>query len=196
MELVYRKNFILAILSFLSCLYYFFIFKSNFLNYSDILVKNNTFSENPLSSFDLTTQSIDSAFFNSTLQFQFTAAKKEVVIRKDNPNKYILDISKERINKLFKKLHEKETKYLSVMKNLNIFLFEDFRQKKYQNNNSKFVNYEINKFLKLNEDKVEVTDNFIKYLHNISSQDSFERSGKHLVKENITKVILILFFRF
>ena len=98
---------------------------------------------------------------------------------------YILNISQKRINYLLNKLYEKEKNYSSTLNELNLISFELLNKK----NESYFgeFNREINEYLKIKDNSVEVTDSFIQHLYNISGQYSSDRLIKN---DNELKVIL------
>ena len=122
-----------------------------------------------------------------TKRFILQPVKSNITFVPDNSDKYILKISKERINKLFKKLHEKEKVYTTVLDKLDLLSFDKLKEKNDQNYFSHFKD-EINDYLKINGDSVEVTDSFIEYLYKKSDQHTFKTPRNHVNQAKISKV--------
>jgi hypothetical protein len=107
----------------------------------------------------------------------------------------ILDLSADRLNKLFDILHDKERKYSSVMKNLQLFMFEDLvssNNKPKANDEQKMFPNETSEFLKVLGNRVRVTNKYLNYLNNITEFYSFKSySTLNMTKRQIEKVNLI-----
>jgi len=107
--------------------------------------------------------------------------------------KYLFKIDSERINRLFRILKEKENKYGQVLTNLNLISFSDLvsldKNKNFSSNNSQtFFNVEIGKYLHVENNNVEVTNEFIAYLNAKSDQHSFTKPRNQIKKAKITEV--------
>lgn len=99
-------------------------------------------------------------------------------------NEYITDISvsARRMNSLFAILLEKEKRYKSAMENLGLVLFENMINGKQDSALEKFPD-ETKKFLKIEDNRVKVTDEFISFLHNISDFYTFKRPKQREIKK-------------
>lgn len=102
-------------------------------------------------------------------------------------SKYIQEISKERIHRLFDILHHKELNYSPILESLNLALFNSFIEKKSSVEAFKYFKQEVNDFLTVFDNRVRVTDNFIRYLYNKSDEYSFRTPRINVLKAKILK---------
>ena len=98
------------------------------------------------------------------------------LINNQHPNKFdssihLLEISTQRINKLFDILHEKEKRYGEVLSSLGLPLFDNLIKKKQQPVLDNFTLEEI-LYLKVVDNRVRATDQFVNFLYNVSSLSS------------------------
>lgn len=102
------------------------------------------------------------------------------------PSRYILDISKERINKLFDILHDKEKLFSGVFKSLGLIVFDNLIS---GNDEPALKDYsrEKERFLKVVDNRVTVTDEFVSYLHNLSDYYSFEHPRNTVKRSKLSK---------
>lgn len=101
-------------------------------------------------------------------------------------SKYILDISKERINKLFDILHDKEKLFSGVFKSLGLIVFDNL----ISGNDEpalKDFSREKERFLKVVDNRVTVTDEFVSYLHNLSDYYSFEHPRNTVKRSKLSE---------
>lgn len=102
-----------------------------------------------------------------------------------NNNKYVFELTTERINQLFEILHEKEKKFSTVLNKLNVLMFENLVNGK---SDPALVGFdrEINEYFRVVEQKVEVTNKFVDFLYSISNTHSFIKP-----RNNVTKFTLV-----
>ena len=96
-------------------------------------------------------------------------------------NEYSLELSTQRINKLFDILLEKEKKFLPVLTKLNVLIFDNLINGNKQAFDVEF-NQEKKEYLKIVNSKVEITDKFIEYLYSISNKHSLFEPRKNISK--------------
>jgi hypothetical protein len=100
---------------------------------------------------------------------------------------YQIEISSERINKLFDILYEKEKKYASVMKSLGILLFENLIGNAPDAALENFSK-ERSDFLKIVDSRVRITEKFLVHLYNLSDFYSFNNERDIITRRKIDKV--------
>lgn len=108
---------------------------------------------------------------------------------KNNGNsKYIQEISADRINRLFNILLDKETRFEKAFKELDVLLFKNLINK---NPMPAFKNFteEIDKYLTVTDNRVTVTDEFVKYLNDLSDEHSFRNPRDRLDVAPLKEVI-------
>ena len=121
----------------------------------------------------------------SVMKLKITANK--TIYNKDD---YILKLSKERLNKLFKVLHGKESVYNDILKDFNLISFTNLLNK---TEPDEYYNYEINKYLTKNNNEIEATDAFIDHLYKMSHIKIFINNtnpNRNLLKKSMNKVTL------
>ena len=123
--------------------------------------------------------------------------------------KYIFKITKERINRLFRILHEKEFKYEHILNDLGLISFETIIKNPIgtkspnvianvttvnittpNNLKQKNFNSEIKKYLNVDKGEIVATNQFIRYLNAKSDQHSFLKPRQNIIKAKITNVKL------
>lgn len=110
-------------------------------------------------------------------------------------NLYILDLSIDRLNKLFSILMQKENKYESLIKNLELISFKEYLNDK--KNSLLYKNYQIESefFLHSTDQSIKANENFIKFLYNKTHTYSFDHPRKNVSKSKIKVNYIILLFR-
>ncbi len=83
-------------------------------------------------------------------------------------------LSVQRLNRLFSILHRNEVKYSKIFSKLNVISFQDLIDHNLTNNNEAFIYFQINSS---NGSHLQVKQNFIQYLFNLSSHYSFQRNS-------------------
>jgi hypothetical protein len=108
----------------------------------------------------------------------------------DKPDKsddYALDISLERMNRLFDILYEKEKTYADILSDLNVVSF----QKLFNGEADKALDgfeEESNAYLKIENSKVRASKMFLKILHKKSSLHTFRAPRDKVVKAKVEEV--------
>ncbi|RMZ94245.1 hypothetical protein BpHYR1_015836, partial [Brachionus plicatilis] len=100
--------------------------------------------------------------------------------------RYILDLSIHRLNRLFSILMQKEKKYESVIKHVELISFSDFLSSK--ENSILFKNYPVESEFFLttsNDGSIKANENFVKYLYNKTKTHSFDRPRNDVLKSKI-----------
>lgn len=129
------------------------------------------------------------AIFLISLNFVIKLSINSYDQKNDRINdEYIMEVSAQRINRLFDILLEKEKQYNSVMKDLGLILFENLINEKGDSTLGKFPN-EVKKFLKITNNRVRVNNKFIRFLHNISYFYTFKQPRIEIKKFKVVSVI-------
>lgn len=110
----------------------------------------------------------------------------KIIKHSDNSSAYILDISTERINKLFDILHEKEKLYGEILVSLDLLIFENLISG--ENDKTVFKNFssEKNRYLKVVDNRIRATEEFVEYLYNVSSIYPPRYLQKHVKRVKMT----------
>lgn len=110
---------------------------------------------------------------------------KENINKEGNENKskpkadaYYIELTKKRIERLINKLLEKEKIFSKEMKQLGLIMFENLIEDK----DNKKEKDEQSEFLKVDGNLLTITENFIKYLHNLSDFYSFKNPRNNIKK--------------
>jgi hypothetical protein len=120
----------------------------------------------------------------------------ETFTKKDNSkfsskDKYLNELSVQRINRYFDLLYDKEAQYEHVFKELNILLFKNLIEQKDDPALDGF-RYERENFLKIDNGRVRVTDKFVEFLHQFSDSHSFDKPRNDIKdKQYVHKVCLV-----
>lgn len=101
-------------------------------------------------------------------------------------NEYALELSTQRINKLFAILHEKEKNLNDVFSKLGILMFENLINGKEDLTLDQFEQ-EKKQYLKIVDDKIEVTKEFIDYLYSISNNHSYIKPRNNVMKYELVR---------
>ena len=91
--------------------------------------------------------------------------------------KYIFDMeSSDRINRLLDIIYEKEKHIEPTLRSLDLLVFEDLIQNKHDSLPSSFKTFsrELDDYLEVVEDKVQITQKFVKFLSEQSDNHSFK----------------------
>lgn len=107
------------------------------------------------------------------------------IIKLYNETKYsnfLLDLSTQRLNKLFDILHDKEERYMEILASLDLLIFDNIINKKKNDSVWKSIGQEKNLYLKVVDKRLRVTKKFIKYLYNLSNFYLAEKPEKKLNK--------------
>ena len=111
-------------------------------------------------------------------------------------NKFIQNISAERINKLFDLIFKKEQSLKPIFNSNGIFLFEDLINKKIDSLPKSFQNFEkeILEYFVVEKDRVTVSQKFIDHLNQKSNYYSFEHPRTNVSRGNFSVVSIIITF--
>jgi hypothetical protein len=103
-----------------------------------------------------------------------------------NNNKYVFELTTERIDQFFEILHEKEKKFSTVLNKLNVLMFENLVNGK---SDPALVGFdrEINEYFRVVEQKVEVTNEFVDFLYSISNTHSFIKPRNNVPKFTLVR---------
>jgi hypothetical protein len=127
------------------------------------------------------------------------AAREKLLLKNEIKNtslssdsKYALDISSERMNRLFDILYEKEKKYGEIFDELNVASFQRLIDGRGDQDKSliKFKE-ERDKFLKVENGKVRTTEKFLDFLHEKSDMHTFDNPRDDVVKAIVEKVLIL-----
>lgn len=125
--------------------------------------------------------------FNDSLsQTKIVRNLKVDLSKYDKANsEYIFPIRADRINRLFRKLHDKEKDYKTVLELLQVPLFDKIIR------SEKIANFDYESYLEVKENQVVVTDSFIDYLNDLSAKHSF-RPRNNVSRSKIVNVNRII----
>lgn len=92
-------------------------------------------------------------------------------------NDFIMELSKNRLKKLFKILLEKEKTYSDILNGFDLISFSDLKKQVYRN-----YQQEIKKYLSVENDQIDATDSFVEHINQMSINRSFIYSDQRLRK--------------
>ena len=133
---------------------------------------------------------VDSTLFKSDSTKEQLNSNKTISIMNTqikHTNDYLMNISINRINRLFDILYlkENETDNYSILNKLGLITFKDLLNDNLQD--SQFDD-EIKKYLKIDDSRISATDNFVEYLYEISNRYSFQYPRDNVNKAQFTDV--------
>ena len=133
---------------------------------------------------------VDSTLFKSDSTKEQLNSNKTISIMNTqikHTNDYLMNISINRINRLFDILYlkENETDNYSILNKLGLISFKDLLNDNLQD--SQFDD-EIKKYLKIDDSRISATDNFVEYLYEISNRYSFQYPRDNVNKAQFTDV--------
>ena len=100
----------------------------------------------------------------------------------DTNEDYIINLNSLRINKLIKKLQQKEKDLVHVLKSLNLLSFSDLLA-------GNFKNFEeLESYFDLKNGELHANEKFLNHLKEISYKNSFQRPRSHFNKTKIASV--------
>ena len=144
--------------------------------------------------------SVDSTLFKSDSTKEQLHSNKTISIMNTqikHTNDYLMNISINRINRLFDILYlkENETDNYSILNKLGLITFKDLLKSKDNDNlqDSQFAD-EIKKYLKIDDSRISATDNFVEYLYEISNRYSFQNPRDNVNKAQFTDVFKFQFY--
>ena len=134
---------------------------------------------------------VDSTLFKSDSTKEQLNSNKTISIMNTqikHTNDYLMNISINRINRLFDILYlkENETDNYSILNKLGLISFKDLLNDNLQD--SQFDD-EIKKYLKIDDSRISATDNFVEYLYEISNRYSFQYPRDNVNKAQFTDVL-------
>lgn len=110
---------------------------------------------------------------------QFFKSNKDEINPSDNSKAYILEISTRRINKLFDILHDKEKLYREILAFLDVMIFENDINGKNDQPVWENIISEKSRYLKVVDNRIRATEEFVGYLYNVSNINLQRYSQKH-----------------
>jgi hypothetical protein len=108
-----------------------------------------------------------------------------------NKSRYSVEVSKDRLDRLFGILREKEDDFSETLDELDVISFRKLAEGGANAGQSlqKFP-HELEKYIKVDGGKVRATSEFVNYLTTMSDKHSFENPRNKLVKARIEQVFL------
>jgi hypothetical protein len=149
-----------------------------------------------VSFFNKSDQSEIQAISQSLIEKIYRNLTEALIPKKSAPATYkkiALNITSSRLNRFFDILHANEKLYPEVLDQLNVVSFQRLIDGKHDQNLVKFNN-ERNKFLRVEDGKFRVTEEFLSYLQDISERHSFQSPRNYVIKAKIEKVFVNFFF--
>ena len=100
-------------------------------------------------------------------------------------DKYLQGVNAERLNRLLAKIAQKEASYEPIIDELKLFSFKQFLSNSPESMSTwKMFEHEYQNYLVAKDQRVEVTDKFVDYLHELSNNYTFDHRGS---RTSVTK---------
>ena len=100
-------------------------------------------------------------------------------------DRFLIELSTKRLNKLFKILHEKEKEFKHSLDELRVLSFSDLIKKRLNDSNIKFeLKNDVEKYIEIENNEVKAKRQLSVYLSKLSKLYSFNYSSHPIRKQN------------